>query len=397
MLRVKAPSGRFFIDPNPDMPVVLIAGGIGITPLMSMLRWCVAAQPRRIVHLYYGVRNSREHAFKSLLEELAASHPALHLNVVYSRPGAADIRDHDYQHEGHVDIELLRRTLPHGRHQFYVCGPPAMMQTLVPALTEWGVGTGDIHYEAFGPATVRWAEAIQAPATAADSMPIQFRRSGRTLSWDGRDGSLLDFAERCGIEVESGCRAGSCGSCETRLVEGSVSYAHPPDHDVSAGVLPAVRRSPRICAGPGGLMALKAHLWRLEVLPFLASFAALVLVALALDGLLHVLNLLWIGRWLGIPGTLLILGSTAYSLRKRKLIKTGNPARLLRWHEVLAWSGSLLVLVHAGVHFNAILGWLAVGAMLINVGSGLTGKFLLDRSRRRTGRGAASSARRGAY
>ena len=130
-------------------------------------------------------------------------------------------------------------------------------------------------------------------------------------------------------------------------------------------------------------MALKAHLWRLEVLPFLASFAALVLVALALDGLLHVLNLLWIGRWLGIPGTLLILGSTAYSLRKRKLIKTGNPARLLRWHEVLAWSGSLLVLVHAGVHFNAILGWLAVGAMLINVGSGLTGRFLLNRSRRR--------------
>ena len=235
VLRVKAPSGRFFIDPNPDMPVVLIAGGIGITPLMSMLRWCVAAQPQRTVHLYYGVRNSREHAFKSLLEELAASHPALRLNVVYSRPAASDARGHDYQHDGHVDIELLRRTLPHGRHQFYLCGPPAMMQMLVPALSEWRVGTEDIHYEAFGPATVRWAEAIQAPATAAESMPIQFRRSGRTLSWDGRDDSLLDFAERCGIEVESGCRAGSCGSCETRLVEGSVSYAHPPDHDVSPG------------------------------------------------------------------------------------------------------------------------------------------------------------------
>ena len=60
-----------------------------------------------------------------------------------------------------------------------------------------------------------------------------------------------------------------------------------------------------------------------------------------------------------------------------------SPARMLRWHEALAWLGSLLVLVHAGVHFNAILGWLAVWAMLINVGSGLTGKFLLDRSRRR--------------
>lgn len=130
-------------------------------------------------------------------------------------------------------------------------------------------------------------------------------------------------------------------------------------------------------------MALKARLLQREVLPFVASFAALGVMALALDGVLHWLDLLWIGRWLGIPGTLLIIGSTAYSLRKRKLIRSGHPATLLRWHEFLAWLGSLLVLVHAGVHFNAILGWLAVCAMLINVGSGLTGKFLLDRSRRR--------------
>lgn len=130
-------------------------------------------------------------------------------------------------------------------------------------------------------------------------------------------------------------------------------------------------------------MPLKARLFRHEVLPFVASFALLALAALALDGLLHLLDQLWVGRWLGIPGVLLIIGSTAYSLRKRKLIRRGHPARLLRWHEGLAWLGSLLVLVHAGVHFNAILGWLAVWAMLINVGSGLTGKFLLDRSRRR--------------
>ncbi len=130
-------------------------------------------------------------------------------------------------------------------------------------------------------------------------------------------------------------------------------------------------------------MPAPARLLSREVLPFLASFAALAIAALAIDGLLHWFNLLWIGRWLGIPGSLLIIGSTVYSLRKRKLIRRGHPARLLRWHEALAWLGSLLVLVHAGVHFNAILGWLAVWAMLVNVGSGLTGKFLLDRSRRR--------------
>ncbi|MDP1902362.1 MAG: hypothetical protein Q8K96_18230 [Rubrivivax sp.] len=126
-----------------------------------------------------------------------------------------------------------------------------------------------------------------------------------------------------------------------------------------------------------------ARLLRREVLPFLLTMAALVVAALLIDALLHLLNVVWIGRYLGIPGTLLILGSTAYSLRKRKVIKSGHPAKLLRLHEWLAWLGSLLVLVHAGIHFNAILGWLAVCAMLINVGSGLTGKFLLDRSRRR--------------
>jgi len=126
-----------------------------------------------------------------------------------------------------------------------------------------------------------------------------------------------------------------------------------------------------------------ARLWRREVLPFTGLFVGLALLTLALDGVLHALDLLWVGRWLGIPGILLIIASTAYSLRKRKLIRRGHPAQLLRWHEVLAWFGSLLVLVHAGVHFNAILGWLAVIAMLVTVASGLTGKFLLDRSRRR--------------
>ena len=130
-------------------------------------------------------------------------------------------------------------------------------------------------------------------------------------------------------------------------------------------------------------MSLKARLISREVLPFYLALGALMALSLLLDALLHVFNLVWIGRYLGIPGVLLILGSFGYSLRKRKLISAGKPVQLLRWHEGMAWAGSLLVLVHAGIHFNAILGWLAVLAMLVNVASGLTGKFLLDRARRR--------------
>lgn len=120
-----------------------------------------------------------------------------------------------------------------------------------------------------------------------------------------------------------------------------------------------------------------------EVLPFYASLLALVGAALLLDALLHLGNAVWIGRYLGIPGTILILVSARYSLRKHKIISSGKPPKLLKEHQWLAWMGSLLVLVHAGIHFNAWLAWLAVAAMLINVASGLTGKYLLGRAQKR--------------
>ncbi len=237
VLKVKAPSGHFFIDPDATVAAVFIAGGIGITPMISMLRWCVAKQPERAVHLYYGVRNSADHAFKEALEALADSHSALQLHVVYGNPGPDDVQGRDYQHVGYVDLELLRSSLPHGRHQFYVCGPPPMMQSLVPALREWGIREDDIHFEAFGPASVRPTgaatnEPLAAPST---SFEVRLHRSGRTLVWDGQDDNLLDFAERHGVLVDSGCRSGSCGTCETKLVSGTVHYADKPDHDIAKG------------------------------------------------------------------------------------------------------------------------------------------------------------------
>jgi ferredoxin-NADP reductase len=237
VLQVKAPSGHFFIDPDASVPAVFIAGGIGVTPMMSMLRWCMAEQPERLIHLYYGVRSSADHAFKRVLEELAAEHRAFSLNVIYGSPGPDDVLARDYQHVGHVDLALLRRTLPHGRHQFYVCGPPPMMQSLVPALQEWGVLAEDIHFEAFGPASVRPTGPVSNEPALANSTAIEVRlsRSGRTLAWDGQDANLLDFAERHGLAVESGCRTGSCGTCQTRLLSGAVSYADKPDFDMLKG------------------------------------------------------------------------------------------------------------------------------------------------------------------
>lgn len=123
-------------------------------------------------------------------------------------------------------------------------------------------------------------------------------------------------------------------------------------------------------------------LWRQHVLPFSLILGLLAAATLAGDYLLHRMNLVWVGRYLGIPGTILSIGSFVYSLRKRKYIMMGNPKSLLILHEYMAWLGSLFVLIHAGVHFNAILPWLATVSMSANVVSGMVGKFLLDRSRR---------------
>jgi hypothetical protein len=114
-----------------------------------------------------------------------------------------------------------------------------------------------------------------------------------------------------------------------------------------------------------------------HVLPFIAWYGLMILITIALDYFLHYFHFISVGLYLGYIGTFLIIASFTYSLRKRKHITSGSPKQYLVFHEYMAWAGSLLILVHAGIHFNAQLAWLAVLMLLINVASGLVGKFLL--------------------
>lgn len=120
-----------------------------------------------------------------------------------------------------------------------------------------------------------------------------------------------------------------------------------------------------------------------QVLPSLFWYGLLIASALGTDYLLHQVGWAGIGRHLGIAGTLLILVSFLYSLRKRKIIQRGSPKFLLDLHEVLCWTGALMILVHAGIHFNALLPWAAVVLMLVVVASGFIGKNLLKEARER--------------
>ena len=114
-----------------------------------------------------------------------------------------------------------------------------------------------------------------------------------------------------------------------------------------------------------------------HVLPFAAMYATMVAAAILLDRGLHAMGLDHVGRYLGPVGTVLIVLSFVYSLRKRKIIPSGSPRTYLTVHEYLAWAGSVMILVHAGIHFNARLPWLATYMLLISVASGLVGKYLL--------------------
>ncbi len=235
-LLARAPSGHFVLRPG-DAPIVLLAGGIGLTPLLSMLNAALANEASREVWLFQGTRDGGDHAFKAHLCAMAKAHPNFHLHVAYSRPRATDVKGADYHHEGHVDITLLRLTLPLKRFQFHVCGPPAMMETLVPALLDWGVPEDDIRYEAFGPASLpaRPRETAAEDERAPSPITVTFSKSGRTIAWEDEAASLLDFAEKHGIAIASGCRAGACGSCQTPIEAGDVEYARAPDFSPDAG------------------------------------------------------------------------------------------------------------------------------------------------------------------
>jgi len=241
LLQARAPAGHFYLDAG-ESPVVLIGGGIGITPLMSMLNWSMAAQPQREVWLFYGVRDGSELAMLRHLQDLAAARPNLQLHICFSDPKPGDMtgpaRESVTRHHSRVTVALLRSLLPLKPYHYYLCGPTPMLQSLVPALEEWGVPDARIHFEAFGPASIPRKSAppkTEAVPPGRDGVMVTFAKTGRQVAWTAGSGNLLDFAEAHGIAVNSGCRAGSCGSCQTSIRAGEVAYNQSPDFDPDPG------------------------------------------------------------------------------------------------------------------------------------------------------------------
>ena len=252
-LQVAAPRGRFFLDPRNQTPLVLVAGGIGITPIVSMLAALVHEGDAREIYCFLGVRNSAEHPLREPLEEIAHDRPNLHLFVAYSQPLPTDQPFTDYQHSGRITIDYLQQVVPTGQFDYYLCGPGGMMESLVEGLLDQGVPEEQVYFEAFGPASVRRKKRALVSSTADNNsienddfssneidlnqspFTLHFTQSQQKEIWDPQCESLLEMIESAGIAIDSGCRAGSCRMCETRVLEGEIVTLRPPSTPPSDG------------------------------------------------------------------------------------------------------------------------------------------------------------------
>lgn len=246
-LMARPPTGRFTIDRAGVLRIVMISAGIGVTPLVAMLKAHAAggadAPPLLWLHV---ARSGADHVLAREVDAILARLPSAERHIYYTRPDPDDVQGRDYDHGGRLDVPRLTALLaqdyalnPFGRtielpgdqSDFYICGPRRFEEMVRTALADAGVEPGRIRSENFRPAAQ--------PDTATDTpecAQILFARSGRSLRWDRDDGrSLLEVAETAGLTPDSGCRMGSCGSCAVGLIGGKIGYRFAPAADPGPG------------------------------------------------------------------------------------------------------------------------------------------------------------------
>lgn len=241
ILLAEGPRGDFVLDGESERPVVLLSGGVGLTPLVAMLHELAATG--RNVFFVHACDNGAVHALRDEVEA-AASRPGIRVHFCYRFPSADDKAAGRHHSEGVVTRDLLQQLLPLDDYDFYLCGPSPFMRAVHGVLRRLGVPRQRIAYEFFGPATLLEAPPEPAPSPptspvqAADpdaAMTVEFRKSGRTAAWDATAESLLAFAEDQGLSPEFSCRAGICGTCRSRLVSGEVAYFEEPLDELPPG------------------------------------------------------------------------------------------------------------------------------------------------------------------
>ena len=253
LIDCREPDGDFIIDTSPAHPVVMIAAGVGITPILAMISHLVDEGERtgamRPITFFYAARTKAERGFDGELDRLSArSNGKLTIIRLLQETDDAVIGA-DYEEQGFLSADVLEKYLGFQLYDFYMCGPPGFMQAVYDALTSHGVADHRIFAEAFGPASlkrqvdIRDAEPKAEPSTVP--VDVVFNAAGDHGAWTPGAGSLLEFAESSGLTPEFGCRVGACGACKTPLIAGAVAYfretsaAHSDNEVLICSAVPA--------------------------------------------------------------------------------------------------------------------------------------------------------------
>lgn len=240
LVEARAPGGSFTLLPEGKRSSVLIAAGVGITPMIAMLRHRLfernGTRARKPVWLFYGARTKNERAFDSELASIVTQSQGW-LRIVRTLSDTREAREiADYDYAGRLDAALVKKCLPSLCCDFYLCGPPGFMQDVYDGLHALGVPDQRIFAETFGPAALRRARpgrsSVDLRPASSQPVRVRFEKSGVDAVWEPGSGTLLDLAERVGLSPEFNCRIGKCGTCSVGLIRGSVTYDFEPEFDV---------------------------------------------------------------------------------------------------------------------------------------------------------------------
>ena len=218
-LKLLAPNGTFIFTGDNAPSIVLIGGGVGMTPLMSVARYLTDSQWPGNIHMLLSFRGPGDYLFREEVASLQSRNPNLKVTVTLSNPGEEPWSGPT----GRIDKAFLERTIPNPADQrVHLCGPPPMMDAVKAALSDLGVPTSQIKTEAFG--TIKRDPTAVGARTGAVAGRIQFQRSQvGAAALEGT--TILDAADEADVYIDSACRSGTCGLCRVKLLSGKVHMA----------------------------------------------------------------------------------------------------------------------------------------------------------------------------
>lgn len=221
LLELVAANGKLTFTGDEADSIVLIGGGVGITPLMSVIRYLTDIGWHNDIFLLYCCRTTSDFIFRSELEQLQLMHPNLHIHASMTRePDAVWMGL-----KGRFTASIIRHLVPEIEvSRIHICGPPPMMNAMRDILRELKVPDDQVLTEAFGPAK-KSPKPVDATAAAVDptaATTVEFKRSEKSAPLT-IDQTVLDAADAVGVDIDNSCRTGQCGLCKVKLLSGDVT------------------------------------------------------------------------------------------------------------------------------------------------------------------------------